>query len=48
MKKETAFLEIGREETQSIDPSKRIKNFDEFIIPSSKTKVFNFNLSLKQ
>ena len=39
MKKETAFLEIGREETQSIDPSKRIKNFDEFIIPSSKTMV---------
>jgi len=39
MKKETAFLELDREEIQSIDPEKRIKNFDEFVIPSSKTKV---------
>ncbi len=39
MKKETAFLEIDREEAKSVDPEKRIKNFDEFIIPSSKAKV---------
>ena len=39
MKKETAFLDIQREETKSFKPNERIKNFKEFIIPTSKTKI---------
>ena len=39
MAKATGFLEIDREETKSILPEDRIKNFKEFILPSSNKKV---------
>ena len=39
MAKATGFLEIDREETKSILPEDRVKNFKEFILPSSDKRV---------
>lgn len=39
MNKASAFLEIKREETKSIAPETRLKNFDEFILPTSDKKL---------
>ena len=39
MAKATGFLELDREETKSFLPEDRVKNFKEFILPSSDKKV---------
>ena len=39
MTKSTAFLEIDREETKTLKPSERLKNFKEFILPTSSKKM---------
>ena len=39
MTKSTAFLEIDREETKTLKPSERLKNFKEFTLPTSSKKM---------
>ena len=39
MAKSTAFLEIDREETKTLKPSERLKNFKEFTLPTSSKKM---------
>ena len=39
MAKSTAILEIDREETKTLKPSERLKNFKEFTLPTSSKKI---------